>query len=483
MKKREVLTFIIIFCIAIFSTIFFLKPHYSIDTVEFLNNGYDAYIQSKFLVDGRIFSVLLLKLVIDIPMRFVIPILYVIGILISCIAVMYLRKLIIKYAKTEDKLNIIPTIISYIIIFNFMYIDSFQFMEIPIIALSVLLFIISAKKIIENNILKSFILALIAMFCYQGTLSILIVTAFVISIIENKKLNKKVIIDMLKVGGILLITVGLNYGFTEIVGGSNRLNLDLIENCKNAVINIYMIIFSSNNHYPQYLQLIFVTIIILYSLSKDVKILNLLWIYFISIAVNLILLIITEDGLMLLTSQYGRIFFTIGAVLGYMFMYLWCVSDVIRNDKIIKSIVIIYFITLFFLYIQYTYSYMIGQEIDRYIITNLDKVISEYEEKTGENIEKFCYAIDFDNYELLNTKHILKKEYNKINNAAIIGGRRTLEAISSGLFWLHSDRKIEGISRENDFKEKYFKDIDFSEMELFDERRFVFIDDTVYIML
>ena len=88
MKKREVLTFIVIFCIAIFSTIFFLKPHYSIDTVEFLNNGYDAYIQSKFLVDGRIFSVLLLKLVIDIPMRFVIPILDVIGILISCIAVM-----------------------------------------------------------------------------------------------------------------------------------------------------------------------------------------------------------------------------------------------------------------------------------------------------------------------------------------------------------------------------------------------------------
>ena len=61
MKKKEIITFIIVFAVAIISTIFFLQPHYSIDTVEFLTNGYDRYIQDKFLVDGRIFSVLLLN--------------------------------------------------------------------------------------------------------------------------------------------------------------------------------------------------------------------------------------------------------------------------------------------------------------------------------------------------------------------------------------------------------------------------------------
>ena len=140
MKKKDIITFLIVFIIAIISTINFIKPHYSIDTVEFLNNGYETYINSKFLVDGRIFSVILLKLVIDLPMKYVIPILYVIGILISSVAVIYLRNLIKKYAQSEE--TIFPTIIAYVTIFNFMYIDAFQFMEIPIIAISILLFII-----------------------------------------------------------------------------------------------------------------------------------------------------------------------------------------------------------------------------------------------------------------------------------------------------------------------------------------------------
>ena len=396
---------------------------------------------------------------------------------------MYIKNLILKYAKLEDQINVIPTLISYLIIFNFMYIDALQFMEIPIIAFSVLLFIISAKNIVENNILKSFILALIAMFCYQGTINVLIVTAFVISIIENKKLNKKLITDMLKTGGILLITIVINYSFTEIVGGTDRLTFDLIENCKNALINIYMLIFNSSNHYPPYLQILFVVTIILYSFVKNVKVLNLLWIYCISIVVNIILLITTGKGLIPLTTQYGRIFFTIGSVVGYMFMYLWCVSDVMRKDKVIKVILVIYFVTVLITYLQYTYSYMIGQGIDRYIITNLDKVISEYENQTGEKIEKFCYEIDFDNYEVLDTKHILKKEYNKINYETIIGARRTLEGISSGLFLLHADRIIEKVVEIEDFSEKYFPNINFDNIELFDERRFVFVGDTVYIML
>ena len=486
MKKNQIITFITIFLIAILSTIFFLKPHYSIDTVEFLNNGYDSYVQSKFLVDGRIFSVLLLKLVIDMPMKYVIPVTYIIGILISCVSVMYLRKWIIKYGKTEEKSNIFPTIISYIIIFNFMYIDTFQFLEFPIIAVSVLLFIIAAKIIVEkekNYILKGFGLALIAMFCYQGTINLFIATAFVLSIIKNSKLNKNVITDMLKVGVILLMAIGINYVFTKIVGGTSRLDLDIIKSCKNALINLYIVIFNSSNHYPSYLQLIFVLIIIIYCLVKKIKILNLLWIYCISIVVNIILLIATGDGIMGSTSQYGRVLFTIGALIGYTFMYLWCTNDIVRKDKFIKVIVIIYLATILITYFQYTYFYMQGQYIDEYIITNIDKVISKYEEETGNMIDKFTYRIDFDNFEILETKNIIDKKYNKINYATIQNGRRSKEYIGNVLFLLYADRKIEKISTAEDLKAKYFEEIDFSEMELFDERRFVFIGDTVYIML
>lgn len=486
MKKKEIITFIIVFCVAILSTIFFLEPHYCIDTLEFLTNGYDSYIQSKFLVDGRIFSVLLLKLVIDMPMKYIIPILYVIGILISCVAVMYIRKWIIKYTKTEEKLNILPTIISYVIIFNFMYIDTFQFMEFPIIALSVLLFIVSAKMIVEKNknyIPKSFMLALIAMFCYQGAINVFVATGFVFSIIDNKKLNRNVIKDILKIGIILLLTVGINYCFTEIVGGTDRIDFNLIDNLKNALIGLYLIIFNSGDHYPKCLQMIFVLIITIYCLVKKYKVTNLLYIYLVCIGVNIIVLTGTGEPPSIVMNQNGRIFISIGALIGYMLMYLWCTYEEIRNCKIMRLITIVYFVTILITYFQYTYMYMKGQEIDEYIINSIDQVISEYEEETGNKITKYAYTIAFENYEKLKSSSILNKKYNEMNYITIQKARLSTATINKVLFWEHANRVIERVHPDEDWEEKYFENIDFSELELFDERRFVFIDDTVYIML
>lgn len=486
MKKNQTITFITIFFIAIISTIFFLKPHYCIDTLEFLTNGYNSYINSKFLVDGRIFSVLLLKLVIDLPMKYIIPITYIIGILISCISVMYIRKYILEYTKNEEKLKILPTIISYTVIFNFMYIDTFQFLEFPIIAISVLLFIISAKMIVEKKdkyILKSFILALIAMFCYQGSINVFIMTAFLFSIIENKKINKKLFFDMLKMGTILIITMGINYCFTEIVGGTSRVSFEIIDNLKKALISVGLTIFNSASHYPEYLQLIFILIITIYCLIKKYKITNLIYIYVLCFGVNIIILMIDGPSPSDILQQNGRVFISVGALIGYIVMYLWCTNEEIQKCKIIKIITILYFITLVFTYLQYTYMYMKGQGIDEYIITNIDEVISKYEEETENKIKKFDYAISFDNYQKIETSNILKKEYSQMNSITIKKARLSSAIFNEVLFWEHADREIERIHSNMNLEEEYFKNIDFSEIELFDERRFVFIGDTVYIIL
>lgn len=486
MKKHQILLFTIIFCVAILSTIFFLKPHYCIDTLEFLTNGYESYIKAKFLVDGRIFSTLLLKLAINLPMKYVIPILYVIGILISCISVMYIRRWIIKYTKTEEKLNILPTVISYVIIFNFMYIDTFQFFEFPIIALSVLLFIISAKIIVEEEkgyMLKSLMLSLIAMFCYQGTINVFIATGFVFSIIENKKINKKLILDVLKMGIVLLITVVINYGFTEIVGGTSRVNLNIIKNFKIALIDLYLIIFNSGKHYPQYLQLIFILIITIYCLIKKYKVMNLIYIYVVGICANIIILIGTGEAPEIVLSQNGRMFISIGALIGYMLMYLWCNHEEIRNFKIMKAITIVYFATILITYFQYTYMYMKGQNIDKYIINSIDQAISKYEEETGNKIEKYTYTVSFENYEILESYNILKKEYNEMNYTTIQKARLSTATINEVLFWEYANRKIERVYPNENWQKKYFENIDFNKLELFDEKRFAFEGDTVYIVL
>lgn len=460
-----------------------------IDTVEFLNNGYESYIQSKFLVDGRIFSVILLKIVINMPMKYVIPILYIIGIIISSIVVMVIRKIIINYTKTEEKANIIATIIGYVLIFNFMYIDTFQFMEFPIIAFSVLLYVFSAQIIIQKKkgyIIKSFILTLVAMFCYQGTITVLIVTSFVLSLIENKKLNKNVILDMLKIGGVIFIAILINYAFTEFMGGTSRLDLNIFENAKSAFINLYFIIFNSDNYYPKYLQIIILAIILVYCFIKKIKILNLILIWIASIAINLFILISTGNGIMNTKSfLLGRIFFTVGGAIGYIYMYLWCTNSEIIKDKIIKGILIIYFVTILIYNFQYTYLYMKGQDIDKYIITNIEKVILKYENMSGNKVEKFSYQIDFDNFEKMSTTEILGKEYSQRELNIISSARRTKESISSALFLLYADREIEYIPRASkDLKEIYFYYInDFKDIDIFDERRFVFINDTVYFII
>lgn len=485
-NKRDIITFILIFILAIISTIFFLKPHYSIDTIEFLTNGYKSYINSKFLVDGRIFSAILLKIVIDFPMKYVLPISYILGILISCFSVMVVRKWIIKKINSESKRNIFPTIIAYVIIFNFMYIDIIQFVEFPIIALSNLLFIISAQILVEKKkkyILKSGLLVLIAMFCYQGTINVFISTVFILSIIENKKINKTVILDILKMIVLLSFALITNYIFTEIVGGTSRINFNIIDNIKNTLIDLILIIFNSGKHYPAFLQLIIILIITTYCLIKKYSIINLIYIYVVCVCSNIIVLLITAESPAMVISQNGRIFISVGSIIGYMFMYIWCCYEEIKEYKFIKTIAIIYFITLLITYIQYTYMYMQGQWIDEYIIHNIDKVISEYENQTGNTITKYTYTISFDNYQKLESHIILKKQYTERNCLTIQKARMSTAGITDVLFWEYANRKIERIFLEENWKEKYFKNIDFSELELFDNKRFVFEGDTVYIVL
>lgn len=483
-KKREIIVFSVVFVIAIISTIFFLNPHYSIDTVEFMNVGYESYVNSKFLVDGRIFSMLLLKLVINYPMKYVIPVTYVIGILISSASVMYIRKWILEQTNGEEKIGIFETMISYVIIFNFMYIDAFQFMEFPIIALSVLLYIISAKILVKkekNYVIKSTLLTIIAMFCYQGTINVFITIGFIFSIIKNNKINKELIFDIIKIGMLTLIATIINYVFTEIVGGTDRLEFNIIENLAKGIISLFMITFRGNSHYPKYLQLIFAILIICYCLFKKVKILNLICIYGVSIGAN-ILLLMTSSGGIVCTNQWGRVFFSIGAAIGYLFMYLWCVEKEIRRDKIIKVFLIIYFVSLLIVYFKYTYLYMRGQYIDKYIITNIDNIITQYEEETGNKIEKYAYSFEREDYNVLDTLNILNKNYENMDYITILRGRRTIEGISSTLFEIYSNRKIERTLGELGWKEKYFENIDFSDLKQFDENRFVFDGNTVYII-
>lgn len=475
MNKRERITFVVIFCIAILSTIIFLQPHYSIDTIEFMQNGYENYVTSKFLVDGRIFSALLLGVVIAMPMQYIIPIMHILGILISCITTMYVRKILIEY---NHKNAILATIIAYITVFNFMYIDVFTYIEFPIIAISILLYIIASKLLVEQKkgyLLKSTGLVMIAMFCYQGTISTFIATTFVLSIIENKKINKTILLDMSKVIVICLITVIVNYGFTMLAGGTQRINFRFIENVKNGFITLFFLIFNSGNQYIPFLQLAFTIIIISYCLFKHHNIRNIIWIYMASMFAVLPILSITQGTL--LKFQWGRIYFSIGALIGYIFMYLYCNGNWMEKEKFLKIVIMLYLISLLFTYVEYTYFYMVGQGIDKKLITQIDSVISEYEKNNNVSIKKYAYRIRSDS-KTWSIESILNNNYTDRKLCTIYTGRRT-QIMRAELFKIYSNREIEITIFEDEIYEKYFVNRELNEIS---EENFVFIDDTVYIV-
>lgn len=482
MKKKKIIILSAVFILAIMTTLSFLNPHYSIDTIEFSEKGFQNYINSKFLVDGRIFSVILLRMVINMPMKYVIPILYVIGLFISSIAVMYVRNLVIEYGKLEkERINIIPTIISYVIVFNFMYVDSFQFIEFPIIAISVLLYIIGAKLIIEKNknyILKSIAVVIIAMFCYQGTISVLIVTAFVLSIIKHQKINKPLILDMLKIGIILIIAIIINYSFTLIIGGTSRLQLNRIDSIKNSCIQLYFFIFDSGSHYPKYLQLIFVIIIIGYCIVKKISVINILLIYFISMSNNIFILLTSYKEVSF--TQYGRIYFSIGALIGYVFMYIWCTNEKIRNEKIIKTLILAYFISILITYSLYTYFYMEGQRIDSNIISSIEQIITDYENESGEKVKYYGYEIDV-NCTILNTSSYYNLNRRGVIYYTLLSGRNIWMSFTPGIYYIYTGRMMDKVYvDENEFNEL------FEGRELTNEinkNRFVFVGDMVYFTM
>ena len=89
---------------------------------------------------------------------------------------MVLNKIIKKYKEPKNIFQeIIVIIISYITVFNFMYLENMYFVECIVMAASVLLFIISADILVEKNnkyFIKSTILTILGIMFYQGTIGI-----------------------------------------------------------------------------------------------------------------------------------------------------------------------------------------------------------------------------------------------------------------------------------------------------------------------
>lgn len=137
-KRKSIIIYIVLVCISFIICQNFIKTHYTSDTYNMINMGYEEYAIKIFLKDGRVFSCLITLLAgkINMPIELFVRTSTIIGICISCLSVMLIRKIMITEKAPQNIWHeIIVICIAYCTIFNFMYVEMLYFAEAAILTL------------------------------------------------------------------------------------------------------------------------------------------------------------------------------------------------------------------------------------------------------------------------------------------------------------------------------------------------------------
>ena len=410
-NKSEIQIFVILLAITCIIFAPLLIGHYATDTYNIHNVGYYTYATKYSLNDGRILMGMigLIANSIKIPILVYSTITLLGAIIISNIAVITLKNIIEKYKQPKNLLSkIITIIISYIAIFNFMYLDNMYFVENIVMAISVLVFIKSADILVERNnkyLLKSSILTILGVLCYQGTIGLFFSYVLLFSILKNKKKIKNIIVDLVLSGILAVISVGVDLILVKIIGmiiGTKQTRYGKISNILTNVKFIFSILdtilIETCNLFPKgifVISLIILTSIILaYSIKdKENKYKELTYqflaILIITIASGFVINLTT------LTSwDAGRLKNSIGALIGIIFIYLYVQTDIFDKKTYLKYITIA-FLLIFTTVNVGSYEYIILQhkkvnKLEKQQADQIEEYIEQYEKENDIKVTKIA---------------------------------------------------------------------------------------------
>lgn len=485
--KKDIIIFISIFIITCIIFIPFLTGHYATDTYNIANVGYYNYAINWSLKDGRIFMAILglIASKINISIESYVFITLFCALLISNITVIILNKIIKKYKQPKNIIQeIILTIISYITIFNFMYLEDMYFVESIVMATSLLVYIIAANILIEKNknyIIKSLILTIIGVICYQGTIGIFFAFVILFTILKNKNNIKQIIIDLMKSGFIALASVLLNIITVKIIGniiGTQQTRLgqvsDIFENIKVIILTLPNILQETCNLFPKNVLLLFLgvltSIIIIYEMkNKEYKnniVKKYLGIVIITIAGSCVTYLLT------LTSFYtGRLRNALGAVIGIIFIFIYVETNLFEEKKKLNILNFITLISFLIINIINSESIMLQHKevnrLEKIEVEKIEQYIEEYEKYTGEKVTKIAKVSvynDMDKSYFPDTKNKTSFTHNAI---------RTSWA-ADGVINFYTKRNLETVTITSEEKEYYMQNQDL-------EKGYKCIEDTLYV--
>ncbi len=486
-NKRDILIFIITFCLTCIIFIPFLTGHYATDTYNIANVGYENYAINWSLKDGRIFMAILgfIANATNIPIEAYVFITLFCALIISNITVIILSNIIQKYKKPQNIMQqVITIILSYITIFNFMYFENMYFVESIVMAMSVLLFIISAYMLVEkeeNYKLKSLILTIIGVICYQGTIGMLFAFLILFTILKNKNNLKQIVIDLIESGLVALIAVIGNILTVKIIGNifqmeQTRLGhiADIFNNIKVILYTLPNILQETCNLFPKNLLILYLDILtiiaIIYNLKKasckNAFIYKYLAIVVITIVGSCTTYILT------LTSFYtGRLRNALGALIGIIFIFLYVETDIFEKKNKLKIISIITLISFFIINMANIESIMLQHKevnrLERQEVAEIQRYIEQYEIDSKTEVTKIAKVPIYgetDKTYYPNTKNKTSFTHNAL---------RTSWA-ADGVINFYTKRNLESYIVSNEEKEYYMRHSN-------KESEYQCINDTLYV--
>ena len=482
--KKEIKIYICLVAFVCVMCFPYLTMHYSTDDYTIIGDGYYKYGIETFLNAGRIFSsgITVLAGWVNIPISAFVQILFYFGILISCLCVMEIRRYIIRIKPEKNlKEKIIIIGIAFCIIFNFMYLENMYFAEIPIMALGILLFIKASEKLVDEKYILSFVYLLIGELCYQGTINFFITFTFLLLLIKNNKINKDLIIKMLIAVFFCLGVVVINIVQIKICGEifnlkQNRLgSVKLIPNNISYILtHMDTILINTSGLFPKYIFIIFLISVYISLFIYDYKKIkeysnsfNILFLILVAIASSVAINVISLSSFGL-----GRMVFSVGTLIGLIFMYIYCVTDVFNEKSFLKNFLIccliIYIILNFINYTNAMFSGKIANKLDKQEAIQANRYINEYEEKSGIKVKYI--AVAYDNNVTWNYKEIKHKSL--YTHRALMIWWCNIQTIN-----YFGNRNLEKVPMDTKIYNENFYNKNWDSL---DKEQFVFKGDTLY---
>ena len=396
-QKKNIILFIITMILSLIILGFFVTGYYSVDTLWIYTRGYTDYAtQDAYIRDGRLFSALIFVIIgLFNPKIITVYIInIIIAIIILSICVIQIYHLIERYKKLEKpKHKFIAFMLSYTYIFNFLIVDVLKYIDSFIIASSILLFIIAIKKIIiEKKNKIGFLLTILGVICYQGTIPVFITLAILITLLENKIINKEYFkkilpcaISIISAAVLSVIIVNLVPIITDMEIAYRIGEIDHMDMIVKNLLNMNQVVFQTFYMFPSYtwigiaLFIIFITIIYGIREMKLQLSINVLVVFMLYMA-NLLLMFPLAN---LVTAP--RVAFVLGQTISAMLIYIYCAKfeneKINKYEKIIVGVLIIYFIITLISILKSTYEYKLANKLDEEFSQKIENEIIKLEEQ------------------------------------------------------------------------------------------------------